>query len=125
MTDVEVVLAIYEAMAARDVDRLFPLLHTDVVVTQDPALPWGGRHVGHARRLGLSSGERPATVPRTWVSGRAPVGEVEVDGDGDVVIATPGTFAFVARGAAHLFRERTATARMLVICSGKPSDNLV
>jgi glyoxylate utilization-related uncharacterized protein len=51
-------------------------------------------------------------------------GEVEFEVDGQVVTATPGTFAFVARGAAHLFRVRTATARMLVICSGKPSHNL-
>ena len=51
-------------------------------------------------------------------------GEVEFEVDGQVVTATPGTFAFVARGAAHLFRVKTATARMLVICSGKPSDNI-
>jgi quercetin dioxygenase-like cupin family protein len=51
-------------------------------------------------------------------------GEVEFEVDGEVVIATPGTFAFVARGAAHCFRVLTDTARMLVICSGKPSDNL-
>jgi hypothetical protein len=49
---------------------------------------------------------------------------VEFEVDGETVVATPGTFAFVARGAAHLFRVRTDTARMLVICSGKPSDNL-
>jgi quercetin dioxygenase-like cupin family protein len=51
-------------------------------------------------------------------------GEVEFEVDGDVVRATPGTFAFVARGSAHLFRVLTDTARMLVICSGKPVDNL-
>src|SRR5687767_4020681 len=51
-------------------------------------------------------------------------GEVEFEVDGQVVTATPGTFAFVARGAAHTFRVLTDTARMLVICSGKPADNL-
>ena len=51
-------------------------------------------------------------------------GEVEFEVDGQVVTATPGTFAFVARGAAHSFRVLTPTARMLVICSGKPADNL-
>ena len=51
-------------------------------------------------------------------------GEVELEVDGVVTVATPGSFAFVARGAAHTFRVRTETARMLVICSGKPSDNL-
>jgi mannose-6-phosphate isomerase-like protein (cupin superfamily) len=51
-------------------------------------------------------------------------GEVEFEIDGQVAIATPGTFAFVARGAAHCFRVLTGTARLLVICSGKPSDNL-
>jgi uncharacterized cupin superfamily protein len=51
-------------------------------------------------------------------------GEVEFEVDGHVALATPGTFAFVARGAAHTFRVLTETARMLVICSGKPADNL-
>ena len=51
-------------------------------------------------------------------------GEVEFEVDGEVVVATPGTFAFVARGAAHRFCVLTETARMLVICSGKPRDNL-
>ena len=51
-------------------------------------------------------------------------GEIEFEVDGEVVVGTPGTFAFVARGAAHLFRVLTPTARMLVICSGKPTDNL-
>ena len=51
-------------------------------------------------------------------------GEIEFEVDGEVVVGTPGTFAFVARGAAHLFRVLTPTARMLVICSGKPADNL-
>lgn len=51
-------------------------------------------------------------------------GEVEFEVDGVVVLATPGSFAFVARGAAHTFRVLTDTARMLVICSGKPTDNL-
>ena len=51
-------------------------------------------------------------------------GEIEFEVDGQMVTATPGTFAFVARGAAHRFRVLTDTARMLVICSGKPTDNL-
>ncbi|MGH8977797.1 MAG: cupin domain-containing protein [Acidimicrobiia bacterium] len=51
-------------------------------------------------------------------------GAVEFEVDGQIATATPGTFAFVARGAAHRFRVLTAQARMLVICSGKPADNL-
>jgi hypothetical protein len=47
MTDIEVVEAIYAAMAGRDLERLFSLIDPAVVVTQDPSLPWGGRHVGH------------------------------------------------------------------------------
>lgn len=47
MAPSDVVHAIYDAMAVRDVERLFELLDADVVVTQDDALPWGGRHVGH------------------------------------------------------------------------------
>jgi quercetin dioxygenase-like cupin family protein len=51
-------------------------------------------------------------------------GEIEFEVDGQIVTATPGTFAFVARGAAHRYSVLTETARMLVICSGKPADNL-
>jgi ketosteroid isomerase-like protein len=47
MTDIEVVEAIYEAMAGRDLERLFSFIDPAVVVTQDPSLPWGGRHEGH------------------------------------------------------------------------------
>lgn len=47
MNDVEVVEAIYGALAARDVGRLFELLDPECVITQDERLPWGGRHVGH------------------------------------------------------------------------------
>jgi ketosteroid isomerase-like protein len=47
LSDLDVVAAIYEAMAARDFDRLFELLDPACVITQDAALPWGGRHEGH------------------------------------------------------------------------------
>jgi mannose-6-phosphate isomerase-like protein (cupin superfamily) len=51
-------------------------------------------------------------------------GEIEFEVDGERALATAGTFAVVGRGAAHRFRVLTPTARMLVICSGKPTDNL-
>jgi len=51
-------------------------------------------------------------------------GEVEFEVDGQIVTATPGSFALVARGSAHRYSVLTPTARMLVICSGKPTDNL-
>ena len=47
MSDIEVVRSVYEAMAARDFDRLVALIDPEFVVTQDERLPWGGRHVGH------------------------------------------------------------------------------
>jgi ketosteroid isomerase-like protein len=47
MSDIEVVEAIYHAMAERDFGRLFELLDPACVITQDDRLPWGGRHVGH------------------------------------------------------------------------------
>jgi len=47
MSDIELVREVYTAMAARDVGRRFELIDPTFVVTQDPALPWGGRHVGH------------------------------------------------------------------------------
>src|SRR4029078_624011 len=51
-------------------------------------------------------------------------GEIEFEVDGQVAVAARGALRFVARGAAHTFRVLTPTARMLVICSGKPADNL-
>ena len=51
-------------------------------------------------------------------------GEVEFEVEGQVVHAVPGTFALVARGAAHTFRVLTETARYLVITSGKRTDNI-
>lgn len=43
----EVVRRIYEALDARDLDTVVALTSPDIVVVQDPALPWGGRYVGH------------------------------------------------------------------------------
>lgn len=47
MSEIEVVEQIYAAMASRDLETLASLLDESCVITQDPALPWGGRHVGH------------------------------------------------------------------------------
>ena len=44
--DVATVRAIYEAMAARDLERIASMLDESIVITQDPALPWGGRFEG-------------------------------------------------------------------------------
>jgi ketosteroid isomerase-like protein len=46
-SDVSVIEAVYEAMAAGNFGRLFELVDEDCVLTQDARLPWGGRHVGH------------------------------------------------------------------------------
>ena len=52
-------------------------------------------------------------------------GEIEFEIDGEVVLAGPGTFALVPRGAAHTFRVRSDVARALVIVSGEaPSGGL-
>jgi ketosteroid isomerase-like protein len=42
----QVVEAAYAALAAKDLAAFAELCHPDVVLTQDPALPWGGRHAG-------------------------------------------------------------------------------
>jgi ketosteroid isomerase-like protein len=47
MSDVEVVRQVYAAMANGDVEGLLELIDVTCVVTQDPRLPWGGRHAGH------------------------------------------------------------------------------
>ena len=47
MSDIEIVEAIYAAMAARDFDKLFAMIDPECMITQDERLPWGGRHEGH------------------------------------------------------------------------------
>jgi len=93
VSDIETVQAIYAAMGARDIGRLFELLVPDVVVTQDPALPWGGRYVGHDgfAQFGLTlSGAIDSAVTTDAI--------FEADGDVIQVGRTKGTVR--ASGAA-------------------------
>ena len=46
-TPLEVVRRIYQAFADKDLDVIPRLTSPDIVITQDPALPWGGRYEGH------------------------------------------------------------------------------
>ena len=46
-SDIETVQAIYAAMAAGDITRIFELVDAECVIVQDDRLPWGGRYVGH------------------------------------------------------------------------------
>ncbi len=43
---VAIVQRLYEAFLAVDFEAITALVADDVVLTQDPALPWGGRYVG-------------------------------------------------------------------------------
>ncbi len=43
----EVIQRIYAAFADRDLDTILALVSPEMVLTQDPALPWGGRYEGH------------------------------------------------------------------------------
>jgi ketosteroid isomerase-like protein len=47
MSDVDVIRELYDRMAAGDLAGLFALVDPAVVVTQDRAVPWGGRFEGH------------------------------------------------------------------------------
>jgi uncharacterized protein len=47
MTEIEVVEAVYDAFARKDVQHIMELFAPDCVVYQSPALPWGGTHEGH------------------------------------------------------------------------------
>ena len=42
----EVVERIYQAFAEKDLEVITKLASPDIVVVQDPALPWGGRYEG-------------------------------------------------------------------------------
>ena len=50
-------------------------------------------------------------------------GEVEVEIEGETTLATPGAYAHLPRGRQHTWRVRSDSARMLVLCTGKPADN--
>jgi ketosteroid isomerase-like protein len=45
--NLSVIRQVYAAFEAQDLEALLALSAPDIVITQDPALPWGGRHVGH------------------------------------------------------------------------------
>jgi quercetin dioxygenase-like cupin family protein len=54
-------------------------------------------------------------------------GEIELEVDGVVTLARPGSFALVPRGSAHTFRVLSPAARVLVIASalgGAPAGGL-
>src|SRR4051794_5211783 len=93
MSDIDIVRACYEAMAAKDFDTLFALVDESVVLTQDDRLPWGGRHVGHE---GLAT--FGLTLTSTIDSQVTHEALFEADGDVIQVGRTRGTV--VAGGAA-------------------------
>ena len=47
MDNIAVVRKVYEAFEQQDLEALLQLTDPNCVVTQDPALPWGGEFVGH------------------------------------------------------------------------------
>jgi ketosteroid isomerase-like protein len=93
MSDVEIVREIYNAMAARDFDRLFELADEELVVTQDPALPWGGRHVGH-------DGLATFGLALTGTINSAVTIEAIFEADGEVIQCGRTAGTVVANGAA-------------------------
>jgi hypothetical protein len=46
MSNIEIIRQVYAAFAAEGLDRVLELCAPRCVVTQDNALPWGGRHQG-------------------------------------------------------------------------------
>jgi uncharacterized protein len=46
VSNLEIIQELYEAFATDGLDRVLELCDPDCVVTQDDALPWGGRHEG-------------------------------------------------------------------------------
>ncbi len=94
MTDVDVVQALYGAMATRDLDRLVELLDEACVITQDPSLPWGGRHVGHDGfaefALRLTSTIRSTVTTESMFTADGDV--IQVGRTRGTVVATGGEF---------------------------------
>jgi ketosteroid isomerase-like protein len=79
-------------MRGRDIDRLFQLLDDTRVITQDPTLPWGGRHVGHEgfASFGLTLSSPIASTVTTQLLFMA---------DGDVIQAGRTRGTVLATGA--------------------------
>jgi ketosteroid isomerase-like protein len=46
MSNTEIIRSVYAAFESGNVTVVFDLCDPEVVVTQDPALPWGGRYEG-------------------------------------------------------------------------------
>ena len=78
MRDIEVVQAIYAAMAARDLAALVELIDPSIVVTQDERLPWGGRFEGHEGFADFA-GKLTGTITSAVTT------EAMFEADGDVV----------------------------------------
>jgi uncharacterized protein len=93
VTDVEVVQAIYAALGARDVDRLFSLVDPAIVLTQDDRLPWGGRFEGH-------EGFADFAARLTGTIASQVTTDAMFEADGDVVQAGRTKGTVVATGAA-------------------------
>ena len=83
---VAVVRSIYAHMAAKNFGALFELLDPNIVVTQDPRLPWGGEHHGldGFATFGLTLGENIESAVTI---------DAVFEADGDVIQAgrTKGT----------------------------------
>ena len=92
MTDIEVVQAVYAAMAANDFGALFDLLDPEIVVTQDPRLPWGGRFEGH-------DGFATFGLALTGAISSAVTIEAIFEADGDVIQMGRTKGTVVATGA--------------------------
>lgn len=48
---IDVVRSLYDSFAARDVEVGLKLLDEDIVLSQDPAIPWGGIYAGQDAAL--------------------------------------------------------------------------
>lgn len=92
LSDVDVVAAIYEAMGAKDLERLVQLIDPSIVLDQDPALPWGGHYEGHD-----GFGQFALTLTGTIDSAVTTVAMFEADGEVFQMGYTRGTV--VATGA--------------------------
>ena len=56
LTPVDVIREMYAAFEAVDVEAAMALLDDEIVIEQDPALPWGGRFEGKAGALEFFAG---------------------------------------------------------------------
>src|SRR5258706_16425828 len=67
LSDIDVAKAVFDAVRARDLDALLRVYSDDIVIRDDPRLPYGGEYQGRDRAI-----RHPAGFAGTWDPPQSP-----------------------------------------------------